>query len=442
MIAAIASPAGPGARIVLRVAGAGCHAMLRRMVEAAAWPASGVLRGRVVVEEMAVPAQVLLFAEGRSYTGEESAELHLPGNVLLAKMVLTRLYELGARAAEPGEFTARAFFNGRLDLTEAEGVSATISATNERELSAARRLQAGELTRRLRPITDELTQTLSLLEAGIDFAEEEIRFLSSADLLRRVKGSAEALRRLMAESTRFERLSHEPQVVLCGRPNAGKSTLLNCLAGRERAVVSPVAGTTRDLLTAEVMLSSGVVRMIDTAGLEEREATGEGALREIQEQMRRRAMAAIEQADVVVLVHAADDRQSPPTLSRAAQLVVVTKRDLLGTADDRKVAVLGVPEVSVSSQTGQGMEALREELNRLAFGGGGGEAMALNTRHLRQIELVCAELDRLADEASGKAEELAAEHLRYALDALGEITGVVSPDEVLGRIFSSFCIGK
>jgi tRNA modification GTPase len=374
---------------------------------------------------MTFPVLALRFPNGHSYTGEESAELHLPGNVLMAQMTLEALYKAGARPAEPGEFTARAFFNGRLDLAEAEGVAATIAANNQRELDAARRLQAGELTRRLRPMADQLTQMLALVEAGIDFSEEDVQFLTRDDLVRRTGEVVGALRKILAESRRLEVIAHEPTVVLCGRPNAGKSTLLNTICGRHRAVVSPVAGTTRDLLRAEAELEHGIVHLIDTAGLEA-EVAGSGEAGSIARQMRQAAQRAVEEADVLVLVHAAEDRLPALELHRTPDLVVRSKVDL---ADGE----------GVSCVTGQGIEPLRQRLDELAFARGGGERLVLNDRHRRQIEVAIGELGEIENAAP---DELAAEHLRGALNALGEITGMVCPDDVLGRVFATFCIGK
>ena len=428
VIAAIASPVGVCAKIVLRVSGAGSGAVVANLLSPAGpLPTRGVVRARICVDGLTFPATLLLFEHGKSYTGEESAELHVPGNPLLARLTLEQLFAAGAKPAEPGEFTARAFFNGRLDLTEAEGVAATISATSGRELDAARRLGAGELTRRLRPIIDTLTQTLALVEAGIDFSEEEIRFITPEQVRQNASATQEQLRRLLSASASFERLAHEPLIVLCGRANAGKSSLLNALARRQRAVVSPVAGTTRDLLSAEVKLARGMVRLIDTAGLE----TETAAQGPIARQMREMAMQGIEQADLVILIHDGGDADLPVALPRPPDLVVMTKCDIHKS----------VGAVAVSAVTGEGMDDLRQLLDQLAFGSAGDATLALNARHVRQIGQALSDLEELTS-GDLRQEELMAEHLRAASDALGEITGLVSTDDLLDRIFSSFCIGK
>jgi tRNA modification GTPase len=276
-------------------------------------------------------------------------------------MLLHELLKLGARPAEPGEFTARAYFNGKFDLTGAEGVAATIAAGNAQELSAARRLMSGELARRIAPILDLVADSLALVEAGIDFSEEGISFLSAAELRERAGRADAALQTLLAESARFERLAHEPRVALVGRPNAGKSTLLNALAGRERAVVSSTAGTTRDALSAEVSLRRGAIQVIDVAGIDE-PCEQQASHSEIDAKMQRTAARAVEEADLLILVHSLTD-------ARAALARVMTN-----------------PE---------------------AF----------------EVELLALEF-------------------REALEALGAILGRVTPDDLLGRIFSGFCIGK
>jgi tRNA modification GTPase len=257
-IAAISSSTGPASRMILRVSGPDAFELLRQLTpDAPGLPQAGAVRTCLAFCDMRVPAWIYAFTNPRSYSGEDLIEFHIPGNPLLAKILLSQLLAAGARAAEPGEFTARAYFNGRLDLAAAEGVASTIAASNEQELSAARRLFSGELTRRLAPIADSVAQTLALLEVGIDFSDEEVTFITGDEVAGRIADADRQLRQLLIESARFERLAHEPTVVLVGRPNAGKSTLINALAGRDRAVVSAIAGTTRDVLSAEVSLARG-----------------------------------------------------------------------------------------------------------------------------------------------------------------------------------------
>lgn len=430
-IAAISSSVGPSARIIVRLSGPMSIDLAHRL-HVPDGPGGDAVRCEVFFRGIRLPSWVYLFRAPHSYSGEDLVEFHIPGNSILAKMLLEELLKLGARPAEAGEFTARAYFNGKMDLTVAEGVAIAVAAGNEQELSAARRLLSGELARRLVPIMDLLADTMALVEVGIDFSEEDVSFLSEPQIRQRIGDADEALDRLLAESTRFERLVHEPEVVLVGRPNAGKSTLLNTLAGHERAIVSPVAGTTRDVLWAEVALESGIIRVIDVAGIDQRASADE-----IEQQMQSQASRAIETADVLVLVRDITDSRPALSLPRAPQLVVRTKCDLPSGAG----ASPGV--VSVSALTGAGMEELRSTLNAVCFHESAtGSSLALNVRHVRAIDDARDALSRAKGQLGRTAPEVIALELREALDALGQVLGRITPDEVLGRIFSGFCIGK
>jgi tRNA modification GTPase len=345
--------------------------------------------------------------------------------------LVDELVARGARQADPGEFSARAFFNRKVRLDEAEGIAAVISATNDRELEAARRLRGGELARRLEPVIDQLTSLLALCELGIDFAEEEdIVVLDPADAARRVEAIHAGLAQLLAEAPALEQLGRAPRIALVGRPNAGKSTLLNALAGFRRAVPSPEAGTTRDAITADVEVPGGLVTLVDLAGL------GEEAADPLDAEGRRRAEHEARTADVLLIVRDPVSSGADPPLPRPADLCVWTKADLLP-------GPLGSDGLAVSGTTGAGLAELREKLGEAAFSAvGGGEALALSARHREWISAALSGLAAAGHEALQNRPELFALHLREALDSLGTILGVVTPDEVLGRIFGQFCIGK
>jgi len=336
------------------------------------------------------------------------------------------------RLAEPGEFTARAYFHGRIDLAQAEGVAAMVHAADARQLDAARRLLAGELSRRLQPTLDELADCLALVEVGIDFSEDDVTFLSANEIISRLNSISTSLQTLLDESPRFESLSTVPSVVLAGRPNAGKSTLANKLAGKPRAIVSDKAGTTRDVLHTDVPLPRGLIRLTDVAGLEEPSTTNAAS---IDVQMQSHALRAMQTADVLVLLQDATDTAPPPALPREPDLIVRSKADLLPAEFPQESGVL-----FISVFTGQNLDRLKTELARLCFGHDAAASLALTARHRAAIAhaIVCLS----PRDIHLSAPELLAADLREALDALGEILGLVAPDDVLGRIFSRFCIGK
>ena len=422
-IVAISSAVGAAPRMIVRMSGPDSLKIASRTVEALPQTGASAVRLRFR-NRISIPATLYRFDAPNSVTGEHVLEFHLPGNIWIAKRLINDFVQQGARQAEPGEFTARSFFNGKLDLAEAEGVAAIVSARSEAELNAARQLMSGELSRRLRFPMDELADTLALIEAGIDFSDEPVSFLSASDAILRLDSIGNSLRQLLDESPRFERISHEPQVVLAGRPNAGKSTLLNALAGYDRAVVSPVAGTTRDAIGAVVHLRRGLVRVIDVAGLESR-ANGS-----INEQMQEASKRAIEQADVVVLLIDPNDPERPTV---NAQLTIFTKADL---------GACHSGGLNVSAKTGIGMSELRAKLDELCFGGDAcNRTVALTARHVRAVEEALGAVQRARGAIQSGAEIVALE-LREALDQLGSIRGQISSDDVLGRVFARFCIGK
>ncbi len=385
-----------------------------------------------------IAAWAYLFRSPRSYTGDDLVELHLPGNPLLVKLMVEDLIARGARQAEAGEFTSRAYLNGRLDLTAAEGVAMTIAAGNDAELKAARQLMSGELSRRIIPIMEQLADALALLEAGIDFVEEDISFIASDDLREKITHVEREVRSLVADTARIERITHEPRFALIGKPNAGKSTLLNALAGQDRAVVSPVAGTTRDALSVTVKLPRGMVQVIDVAGLERVGDDPHG----IRSQMQARALRALEEVDFVIQVidgsAEADVLRARQSISRKPDLIVLNKCDLLADQADQSQHA-----IRISALTGRNLNGLIEAMSDLAFGQAEtSAALALGSRHIAALDDALCALARADVAVNREAAELIAHDLREALDALGKIIGHVTPDDLLGRIFGSFCIGK
>ena len=438
-IVAISSASGQAARIILRLSGPAALQIADRVCSQTVDRQPSARRAVLLSRDLPVPAWLYVFRAPRSYTGEDLLELHVPGNPLLAKILLGELMRCGARQADAGEFTARAYFNRRMDLTEAEGVAATIAARSQQELLAARQLLAGELSRRLRPIMEDLANLLALVEAGIDFSEEDITFLGRQELGGRISQIRSSLTELAESSSRFDRLAHQPQLVLVGRPNAGKSTLLNALTGSQRAVVSPVEGTTRDVIWAELPLPRGIVRLIDAAGLLEQlpPPSDHSPHASIARQMHQRAQAAVENADVVLLVHDLTDGRPRLIPPRSPDLAILSKADLLPQPPPPQAH-----QIPVSAKTQSNMSLLRQHLDEMAFGRfSEGSSLALNARHLSAIEEARLALSRIKGD-NPLSDELLALELRQALDALGRIIGQVTPDEVLARVFATFCIGK
>lgn len=400
-----------------------------------------------------VPAFVYLFLAPRSATRQDVVEIYTVGSPSVLELVCKGAVGRGAVPALPGEFTARAFLLGALDLSAAEAVAGIVRAESDAQLRGARRLAEGTLNRRVGEVRDELAELLALIEAGIDFADEPIEFITPREVQRRLQAVASGLDELMQQSVALERLDLLPHVLLVGPPNAGKSSLMNRLSGTSRAICSAVAGTTRDLLSAPIRLGRAEAILLDSAGIDD-------SADEIILAAQAMTLAAASQVDLTCLVLDASlvsgGRESfvpPAGLGRA--VVVLNKLDLLDEAE-RQEAVQSArsrydhPVVMVSAMTGEGTEqlitALTECLDPVMTTSGQGAVLA-SERQRTAIADAAAALSRAAQLANRAAEtsdqaDLIALELREALDHLGMITGEVTTDELLGRVFSRFCIGK
>jgi tRNA modification GTPase len=447
-IAAISSAPGCCARAIIRVSGPGAHAL--PIVEVSTSPSSdsraAIARVRLS-ESLALPVLVLRFFAPRSSTGEDTLEILLPGNPALVDRVLAAILRApGVRAATPGEFTARAFLDGRLTLDQAEGVAATIAAQNESELAAARDLLSGVAGSRARAWVDELATLLALVEAGIDFTDQEdVVPISPRDLSARVRALLASIESTIGSRAGAESRTEHPRVVLAGAPNAGKSTLFNALLNRPRAVVSLIPGTTRDALEEPLTLDapgSQPVTLVDLAGLDD--ALAEASASPSDRAAQARARDTIAGADALLWCDPRGTFADPAidAISRSKPTIRVrTKADLPishahATPDPAIVPVCGLD--------GYNLALLRRAIADAALGSRGARviprharAMADASRALRAaLESFDSSQRALADPAS------VASSLREALDALGELTGRLTPDDIIGRIFATFCIGK
>ncbi len=443
-IAALATPPGRGGIGIVRLSGPGVTALAATLLGGCPPPRSAVLRPfRGADGEPLDIGLALFFPAPASFTGEDVLELHGHGGPVVQDRVLARVLALGARLARPGEFSQRAFLNGKLDLAQAEAVADLIASGSEAAARSALRTLQGAFSARVEALIERLTALRTYVEAAIDFPDEEIDFLSDAHLALGLDELVAALDAVQRAAERGRRLHDGLTVVIAGPPNAGKSSLLNRFAGQDSAIVTDVPGTTRDLLREYVELDGLPLHLVDTAGL--RDATDA-----VEREGIRRARAALAQADRVLLV--LDDACRDPeaeALLRAALpaavpvTVVRNKVDLSGRPAGCTEGPEG-PEIGLSLLTGEGFEGLREHLKEVSGYSGEttGDFMA-RRRHLdalgRAGEAVVRARERLAEGAAG---ELAAEELRLAQRALGEITGAVTPDDLLGRIFAEFCIGK
>ena len=442
-IAAVATAAGAGGIGIVRVSGPRSAAIAHTLTHKRLVPRKVYFCTFFDEHEAAIDRGLALyFAAPRSYTGEDVLELHAHGSPVLLAALLRRVLALGARHARPGEFSERAFLNGKLDLAQAEAVADLIAAGSEGAARAAMRSLEGEFSMRVHEVLAELVQLRVWLEAALDFPEEEIDFLAAPQLLHGLHDVQHRVDALLAAARRGVVLRDGLHVVIVGRPNVGKSSLLNALARSERAIVTPIAGTTRDLLREHVDLDGIGLTLVDTAGLRE-----SGDI--VEAEGMRRARAELERADVAILVTDAEHTDVDQVLLRevnagATRLIVCNKIDLAGAKPGRAQLGGATVRIDLSAQTGEGLDLLRAELARLAGHGEGSEgAFSARQRHVDALERVAAHLAESESLLRGpRAGELAAEELRQAQQDLSEITGEYSSDDLLGAIFSSFCIGK
>ena len=455
-IAAIATAPGRGAVGIVRVSGisvapvidAVCGRQLKPR-EATYLPFRGS-DGGSIDQGLAIH-----FPAPHSYTGEDVLELQAHGGPVVLQLLLARCIEAGAaiglRVAQPGEFTERAFLNDKIDLAQAEAIADLIDANTEAAARSASRSLAGEFSAEVHVLRDALIQLRMLVEATLDFPEEEIDFLQQADAQGQLERLQQTLGRVMQRARQGALLREGIRVVIAGQPNGGKSSLLNALAGAELAIVTPVAGTTRDVVSQTIQIEGVPLHVIDTAGLR----VSDDAIEKIGIE---RAWSQIERADAVLFLHdltrigdvdylagdAAIAAALTVRLPRSIPVIDVwNKQDLVPAAQAAQVA--GHETLSLSAKTGAGLEGLRRQLLQVAGWQSAPEGVYMaRERHVQALKRVGVHLAGAAGHLAARAQalDLLAEELRLAQNALGEITGQFSSDDLLGVIFSSFCIGK
>jgi tRNA modification GTPase len=441
-IAAISTPPGRGGIGVVRVSGRGTADVARSILGFLPIPRQAVLgdfrdaRGELIDRGIA-----LFFPAPRSYTGEDVLELQGHGGPLVMQQLLARCVAAGSRMAEPGEFTRRAYLNNRIDLAQAESVADLIDAASIEAARSAARSLAGDFSRRIEALASAIIDLRVHVEACIDFPEEEIDASDRAAIERKRISIAADLRRLLASANQGVVLREGLTVALIGRPNVGKSSLLNRLAGEELAIVTPIPGTTRDPVRATIAIEGVPVHLIDTAGLRESEDPVERIGVE-------RTWAAVQTAGAALLIDAVDEgagideriaARLPHALPRA---YVLNKIDLAERRPEGPVAPVGEGVfLPVSAKSGAGLPALRSWLLERAGWRPAGEGVFM--ARARHVQALCEALECVTRAGStGEVFELAAEELRLAAAALGRIVGEVSADDLLGEIFGRFCIGK
>jgi len=442
-IAAVATPPGRGGIGVVRISGPRCieiaQALLGEVPPArhAVFTAFRDPYGETIDQGLA-----LYFVAPHSFTGEDVLELQGHGGPVVMDLLLARVLALGARVARPGEFSERAFLNDKLDLVQAEAIADLIDSETAAAARLASRTLQGEFSKRVHALVDQLIELRMYVEAAIDFPEEEIDFLSGSKVSTHLHNIIESTRQI-SESAQIGRVIRDGMtLVIAGLPNAGKSSLLNALAGFDAAIVTAVPGTTRDVLRERIQIDGMPLHLIDTAGLRDTD-------NQIEQEGVRRAKLELERADRVLWVFdGADDPQhSTFDAKHLPERVPVTfvrnKLDLYGEASVFRQTASG-PEIGISARTGRGIDLLRDHLKAcMGYGGSAEGEFIARRRHLDAIERAQEHLSigrrALQTQLAG---ELLAEELRLAQACLAEITGEFTADDLLGQIFTSFCIGK
>jgi tRNA modification GTPase len=453
-IAAVSTPPGEGGIGIVRLSGPRAVELGDNLFRPAggkrlsAGPTHTLHYGHIVHEgEVLDEVMVSLMRAPRSYTAEDTVEINCHGGSMPLKSVLEACLSAGARLAEPGEFTRRAFLNGRIDLSQAEAVLDMIRAETDVSRRAAVKQLEGELSKRIRQARHSVVNVLALIELRIDFCQEDVEFPGAGKMISRLEGTLSVLEELLKTADTGMMLRKGASLVICGRPNVGKSSLMNALLRHDRVIVTPIAGTTRDVIEEHINIAGVKVRVTDTAGIID--TTDRVEMEGI-----KRSRQKLEQADVaLVVLDASDglsrrDREIFHAVSRGDRIVVANKSDLERKIDIAQAAEqLGIDEIiEVSALEKQGLEALEDAISERLFSGPAGfrdDVILTSTRHRDALQKASGHITRaLRTARADMNEELIAADLREAAHNLALVTGSAIEEDILDRIFSEFCIGK
>lgn len=464
-IAALATPAGISALAVVRMSGRDTYKILRRIADGSEVDALKVREARLLdlfaPEESDGDARVLLdrcivlpFIAPHSYTGEDLVEIYCHGGRLVPQLILEALFASGARMAEPGEFTHRAFLNEKMDLAQAEAIEAIVRAGTRSELELAHQHYSGQFSREIRQIRSELIDLLSLLELELDFAEEDVEFANRTDLESRLQNLQILLQGLVNSYRRSHIVREGIHVAIVGRPNVGKSSLLNLLLKKERAIVTDHPGTTRDVIEESLEIRGMKFVFFDTAGIRDAE-------NEVEKEGIRRSESVLQNASVVLLLVAQNEhlqkedwevRQRLLQYSKSEEkkkILIINKCDLPEMIRQSEIDLFGksFERISLSCKSGDGLEQLEQRLSRFADElttvREGSEATLLSLRQKEAAGRALQALERArASFQSNLSQEFVASDIRVCVDTLGVLIGEVSTEDILGNIFANFCIGK
>lgn len=440
-IAAVATPPGNGGVGIIRISGALIPEIAKQLLNKPLIPRQALYSSFIDDDGSVIDSGITLyFPAPASYTGEDVLELQGHGGSVVLDMLLRRVLSLGARLANPGEFTERAFLNNKLDLAQAEAVADLIESSTEQSVRSAQKSMQGVFSVQINELVAELTELRIYVEAAIDFVDEEIDFLTDGVVENRIVSLLSRIEQIQQIAQQGRLLRDGMTVVLAGKPNAGKSSLLNALAGHEAAIVTDIAGTTRDVLKERIQLNGMPLHIIDTAGLRESDDA-------VEKEGIRRAHEEIQKADKILLLIDAREPEVESILKTLPPGINITKIynkiDLLGREPEIKESAHGA-QIYLSIKTGDGMELLTQHLKQsVGFNEATDNVFIARRRHIEALRKGHEYVESALNQLQGsKAGELVAEDLRQAQNSLAEITGIVTSDDLLGKIFSSFCIGK